>query len=340
MHRTTGGSRGAICLPAVLLTAALAAACGSPGPTTTPVPASASPGATASPRPSPTPVPTPALPTAAPTPNGSPAAGNLLLRLTSCDDVCGPVAGTTLLGDGRMIWQAADGRLVEGRLGASGLAAARAEIEGTPALATDGAWAATLRPGAEPNAHGVGIHRFDVVWATGPVVVTSWDPASLADQPAAWDIPEEMRTLGALAAKLGNPVAWLGADAFDVLPMPYVPARHLVVIDLYPDVGDAGDFVADVDDVDWPFGGPIEAAGEPIGPGEDGLPPRCLILDAERAAALRAVETAAGASRDLALWLTANVYDWRRADGFVQVTVIPLLPHETGPCADLVLSPP
>lgn len=307
-------------------------------PTLPPVPSpSASP--TGSPRP-PTPVPTPLPASNPPSPPGTalPTTGALLLRLTTCSHTCGTPPGTTFLDDGRLLWESPDGsgRVLDGRLTSSALATVRDAIEATPALATDGSYVATLRPGAEPNAHGVGSFRFEVQSASGPVEVMSWDPASLSDQPELWIIPQEMTDLAELARRLADPVAWLGADAFAADPVPYVPTGAVVRVDLYPDVGDIGGFGADVDEVAWPFGQPIETAGEVI-PGEDQPSPRCILLDGEDALALRAAEGRAGLTRDPRLWESTLEYDWKRAGGFVQVTVRALLPYETGSCVDLLL---
>lgn len=342
MHRSTRG-RGVARAPLALLLAVLAAACdggrSSPAASPRPTEALASP---ASSQRLPTPVPTAQGPSAAPSPDPSSIpTGRLLLRLTSCSHTCDAVPGTTFLDDGRLLWEAPDGsgHVLQARLSEAGLAQVRAAIEATPALAKDGDYEATLKPGAEPIPHGVTSFRFDVQWAAGPVVVTSWDPASLSDQTELWIFPPEMTQLADLAARLVDPVAWLGVDGFEGAPVPYVPTGLLVLIDLFPDVGDVGGVDADVDDVEWPFGQPIEAAGVAL-ESDDVPAPRCLLLDAAEAAALRAAELEAGASRDPRLWESIEEYGWDRADGFVQVTVRQLLPHQTGTCEELLLDSP
>jgi hypothetical protein len=312
-------------------------------PETSPRPsAPPTPSPVASPR-LPTPVPTPLPPTNGPSPAGTPlpTTGKLLLRLTTCGHTCGTPPGTTFLDDGRILWESPDGsgQVLDGRLTEAGTASVREAIEETPALAMDGSYVATLRPGAEPNAHGVSSFRFDVQWDSGRVVVSSWDPASVSDQPELWIVPPEMTDLAALAQRLGDPLAWLGEAAFLGDPVPYVPTGALVRIDLFPDLGDIGNLAADVDDVDWPFRLPIETAGDPIA-GEDVPAPRCVLLDGPDAQALRAAETEAGVTRDPRLWESVLEYDWKRADGFAQVTVRALLPYETGSCVDLLLGSP
>ena len=338
--RGRGVSHGApIVLFALLFVAAACTGLTSPSPS----PADSPLASPASSQRLPTPVPTPVGPSIEPSPEASvaPPTGRLLLRLTTCSHTCDALPGTTFLDDGRLLWEAPDGsgQVLQAQLTESGTATVRAAIEAAPALSKDGDYKAKLKPGAEPIPPGVGSFRFDVQWAAGPVVVTSWDPASLSDQLDAWIIPAEMSQLADLAARLADPVAWLGVGAFAAPPVRYVPTRVLVRVDLFPDVGDVDGVAADVDDVEWPFGGPIEQAGEPI-KGEDAPAPRCVILDAADAATRRAAEQDAGASRDTRLWESIVDYGWDRADGFVQVTVRQLLPHQTGTCEELLLDAP
>jgi hypothetical protein len=337
MHPSVRGSgiaRAPFALLAGLLAGAIVAAgCGNQqhSPLPTPEPTLASP---ASSQRLPTPVPTSIAPSTEPTAAASPAPAALLLRLTTCSHTCQSTPGTTFLDDGRMLWEAVDGsgQVLLAQLTQEGMATVRAAIEATPSLATNGDYRATLKPGAEPTPHGLNLFRFDVQWAAGPVLVTTWDPASLADQADRWTFPPEMAELAALAARLLDPVAWLGEGAFVGPPVPYSPEGVLVRIDLYPDLGVLGGEGPDVDDVAWPFEQPIERAGEPL-PGEDTPRPRCVILDEVGALNLRAAEFEAGVNRDLRLWETVKEYGWERADGFVQVTVRQLLPHEPGDCA-------
>ena len=316
-----------------------AAACdgGRPSPVpTVPLPSLASPASSQRlPTPVPTPVVTPGAPSPAPTVVA--ATGRLLLRLTTCSHACDATPGTTFLDDGTLLWDEPDGsgQVLEARLTEAAIATVRAAIEATPALAADGTYQPKLKPGAEPIPHGVGLFLFDVQWAAGPVLVTAWDPESIADQPELWIVPPEMPQLAELAAKLQDPVAWLGEASFATAPVPYAPTGALVRIDLFPDVGDVGAPGGEVDDVGWPFGQPIERAGEPI-EGEGAPAPRCVVLDEAGLQDLRAAELEAGVARDQRAWETAVEYDWPRTDGFVQVTVRQLLPYEQGSCAELL----
>jgi hypothetical protein len=44
--------------------------------------------------------------------------------------------------------------------------------------------------------------------------------------------------------------------------------------------------------------------------------------------------------RDFDTWLSTVEYGWRRASGFVQVSMTPVLPHQSPTCAELVTTGP
>lgn len=321
------------------LVAAIAAACSPAVPPPATAPPATQPAASTSPRP-PTPVPT--VP-GAPSPTASPpapslqTASTLLLRRTSCDDACGSSAGTVILDDGRIIWGDQDARVLESHLTDAALAEVREEIAGIEALRSSGSYTATLRPGAEPTPRGVGSHSFELGAGDAGVHVSTIDAESFGDEADLWVIPQEARELSAFAARLQDPVAWLGQTAFIGGIRAYEPASYLVTITTLPGIG-ALESGPNVDDVAWPFGGPIEQRGEPL-PAEPGeTPDRCLLLDQSTADELFAAETAAGASRNRIPWLSTVVYDWPRGDGWVEVTLLPLLPHEQGSCVELALA--
>ena len=244
------------------------------------------------------------------------------------------------MADGQIIWQDTEGRALESRLTPAGRATVRDRIDQIGLLAADGNYQAQLRPGREPLPRGTTSYRFEVPRQGGMVEVTSGEPNDFSSEADLWIVPPEMVALAALAAQLNDPVAWLGPEALSEPVRAYVPDRYLVVVDLLPEIGAPGGVLADVDDVDWPFGNPIESIGDPVGPGQDAPAPRCLIVDGRIAAATASAESVVGVVRDLRLWSFTLGYAWRRADGLVQVTLVQLLPHETGPCADLVVSPP
>ena len=326
MGQRNGGVRVALLTPFLLLVT-LAAACTpmrpSPSPTT--------PEPSASTR-LPTPVPTlPATP--APTPSAEAPTPGLVVRLTTCSDTCGPTPGTTILGDGRIIWETIENRASESQLTPDALQRV-IDALAIPELDDTGDYQAELRPGAEPVGRGATLYRLEVLRGDRRVVATFGDPASYADEPDLWIIPPEMTVLGAIANQLQDPVAWLGQASFTEDPEPFEPDQYLVLIDLFPQIGDDLGFDVDVDDVQWPFGGPIEGAGDPV-EAAGGFGSRCLLITAQLADAVVAAEEAAGANRQPRLWLSTVEYRWRRADGFVQVSIVPVLPYEQGSCVEL-----
>ncbi|NJD26737.1 MAG: hypothetical protein FIA92_00375 [Chloroflexi bacterium] len=332
---------GPLARPARLGVAALAAlvlaACSPP--TASPSPSASNgptPRPTLSPRPTPTPVPTP-LVSPGPTPGPSAVAGpDLVLRLTSCAELCIPAPGTTVLADGRLIWAGPDDRALETRLTPSGLDRIRVEVEGRPELAAGGEYGAELRPGAEPFPRGTTMYRFEV-GGREPHVVLSGDPADYALEPDLWIIPPQMESLARLARQLLDPVAWLGPDALAGPIRPYRPERYLVLVELFPGVGSMPEFGVDIDAVDSPFEAPFENLGEAVQIDEGGFPVRCLVTDAETAARLADAENEAGVRRDIDAWSSGIPYRWDRAEGFVQVTLRQVLPHQAQPCAELAL---
>ena len=325
MARRLPGARVAHLSP-LLIAFALLAAC-------TPV--------ASTPSPAPSPAPSARLPTPVPTSPSSPAPSEpeppapigLVVRLTTCSHTCGPTPGTTVLDDGRIIWEDIENRATESRLTPEALQQV-IDALAVPELASGGDYQAELRPGAEPIGRGATLYRLEVLRGELGVVVTFGDAASYAQEPDLWIIPPEMTVLGEIASHLQDPVAWLGPAAFSEGPQTFEPDRFLVLIDLFPQVGDDLGLQADVDDVEWPFGGPIEGAGEPVD-AAGGFGTRCLIITAGEAEAMIAAEAEAGATRIQRRWLSSVEYRWPRADGFVQVSMVPVLPYEQGSCVDL-----
>lgn len=283
----------------------------------------------------PTPTPVPAPPgSPGPTPAGDGGIGSsLVIRVSPCSDVCLPTPGTTVLADGRLIWEGLNGMPVSAGLTAAGLERVRSELAGYPELVTNGEYLAQLRPGAEPFPRGTSTFEFEVGDPDRRAIVAG-DPADYALEPELWLIPPAMERLAGLAKRLLDPIAWLGSDALARPIEPYRPDRYLVLVELFPGVGSMPEFRVDIDDVESPFGGPFEGIGEPIQVDEGGFPVRCLEADGETARRLAASEAAAGASRDLAAWSSAIPYAWPRGQGFVQLTVGQLLPHQRQPCLE------
>jgi hypothetical protein len=78
------------------------------------------------------------------------------VRLTWDSDVVVPIPGTTILGDGRVIWRH-DETVVERQLTEAGLAWVRARLDETGLLRANRSHSATIKPGATPDARGVTI---------------------------------------------------------------------------------------------------------------------------------------------------------------------------------------
>ncbi|HUQ42858.1 MAG TPA: hypothetical protein VM451_00400 [Candidatus Limnocylindria bacterium] len=329
-------------LPLLLLAGVVAVGC---APRAVPSTAPATPTAAASTAEvSPTPIPTGQ---ASATPQGSelpieseaPPPAELVIRATSCSDTCGPTAGTTILGDGRIIWENAVGQVRESHLTDAALEQVRREIGELEALRVSAEFSASPRPGAQPTPHGVAVHQFEIGSEPDRIVVSTIDPGSLADEASLWIIPQEAFELTAFAHRLGDPAAWLGEAAFSEAVRPFVPEGYLVTIVPFPEIGVTGSNV-DVDDVDWPFAGPIEAAGAPMLSDDGESIDRCLLIDRASGAALLAAEAAAGAVRSLEPWESVVVYDWRRGSGWVDVRLLPLLPHQAGSCVEIAAEVP
>jgi hypothetical protein len=259
--------------------------------------------------------------------------------MTACSDTCGPNPGTTILDDGRIVFMDEFQQVVESRLTETGLERVRSEIARVDALRRDGDYTAALRPGAEPSPHGVGAEWFTVGSGDDAVHVSTIDAGSFGDEAPLWIIPKEARELTDFARLVADPVAWLGPQAFDEVIHPYIPAGYLVRTEALPGVG-LEDEQVELDDVAWPVPGPIESLGDPL-PAEPGeRPARCFLIDRATGLALLAAEATAGVERSVDEWNGTIIYNWARGDGWVDVSLMPLLPHQTGGCGEILQEPP
>jgi hypothetical protein len=326
MNRRGRGARVARAQALIVLAAVAVACVPQVPPTPTPVP-------TATLR-LPTPVPTVEV-TPAPTPTEVVTEARILILLESCGHTCGPSLGTTIYEDGRVIWADLFQRPLEGRLKPEFLQEVRDAVEATGALDEDAAYQAELRPRAEPVGRGATSHRFERDVGNERVVVNSANADDYLDDRELWIIPPEVEVLSDLAARLADPLAWLGLPAFLEEPRPYQAERYLVMISP-SEFGDPDEHDVDADEIDWPWGGPIEAAGEPFELGDDGPRTRCLAITAEDAKAMVEAEIAGGGERrDLLQWQAFAEYGWRRGGGSVTVETLPLLPHQAGTCDEV-----
>jgi hypothetical protein len=289
-------------------------------------------------------LPTPEL-TAAPTAAALPSPGSgepvgLVVRVISCNDVCGPQPGTTVLSDGRVIWRSdgpAGASMVERQLTPAGLELVRQAIDATGLLEANGSYSPTVRPGKDPPGHGITSHAFKVARGDGIVVVNSDDPGAFeADNQVlgdVWDIPRETYALADLATKLSNVEAWLPADAWADLQRPHQAERYLLIVTTERS-GDLPPF-PDVDAVRWPVPSSIDKVGLPYT--QQGLVvenSRCLPITRELAAALAAAERAVGYERSIAEPFVDFSYAWERGPGSIGVGLRLLLPDQPLTCLD------
>jgi hypothetical protein len=256
----------------------------------------------------------------------SPDPASLLIRVTSCSDVCEPDPGTSFYTDGRVIWLAQfnqpDGSfgqaLSERTLTSAGVVLVR------QARDTSGLMGYTLQVGQLGD----------------PIIVDFADPRSF--EPEIWNISQQMMVLTDLAQQLLDPVAWLPADAWADTAHPYGAERYRLKLTLRPGAASVPGYYAELSAPAWPFTLPILQVGTPYTVSADGSiveRGRCLALSPDLAAAMAAAEQAASNSqldytRDLAAPDSINSYN-EQADGpdAVDIELSILLPDQVLDCA-------
>ncbi len=263
---------------------------------------------------------------------------SLVIRSMTCNDVCGPNPGTTILSDGRAIWRpegSPDGGLAERTLTPAGLLAVRHAIDATGLLDADGSYGVTQRPGTEPPGHGTTSHVLRAGYGDRTVTVSADDPGSFeADNKLfgrVWDIPPQTYVLSDLAGMLSDPEAWLPADAWADARRPHEAEAYLLVVTAERS-NDLPPFV-DVDHVHWPLPSSVDTVGRPFAQQgtvvEHG---RCLPITHALALALAAAEREVGYERSLAAPYTDFPYAWQRGPGSVSVALRQLLPDQPVTC--------
>ncbi len=275
-------------------------------------------------------------PTATPLPTPGPGeAARLVIRVTSCDDVCVANPGTTILADGRAIWMSqgpAGMVLSERTLTPSGLQIVRDAIDATGLFEADGSYWPTVKPGKDPPGHGIKSYGFRASRGDAFVIVGAADPESFEDD--YWDIPAQMYVLADLGTKLSDPLAWLPADAWADTRRTHEAGAYLLIVTAQRFAGDRPPY-PDVDAVHWPFPSSIDAIGVPYTvQGRIVENSRCQPITRRLAAELAAAELAAGYERSLADTYTEFSYSWARGPGSVDVTVRLLLPDQPLTCLD------
>jgi hypothetical protein len=168
----------------------------------------------------------------------------------------------------------ADGRVVLGwtsnvvrQLSPSGLAQVQRDVLDLPLLHESADYDVEHLPGA-PDGPGyeVGFNTFTLGEGTARVVVTA--VAWLGQEDGVYWVPStERRVLEELAIHLLDVESWLGAAAWsEPIARPYVSSSYLFWLEPPNDAPPPPDVDApSVTGAAWPFDGPIEQFGEPVG---------------------------------------------------------------------------
>lgn len=176
----------------------------------------------------------------------------------------------------------ADGRVVMGwvnslvrELSPSGLAQVQRDVLVLPLLQESADYDVEHLPGAPDGPpHEVGFNTFTLGEGTARVVVTA--VAWLGEEDGVYWVPSaERRVLEELAIHLLDVESWLGAAAWsEPVARPYVSGSYLFWIEAPMDMPPALEVdVPSVTGAAWPFDGPIEQFGGPVGQA------RCGYLD-------------------------------------------------------------
>ena len=246
------GSRGAVLAIAACLF--VLAACGANAPSPTPG-QSATPSAT----PSATTRPSGSEPTHAPV-------GDLAVRLVHVGDVewIYPVAQLTVMTDGQVVTPPTETSPTWQRraLTADGVDAVVQRVTGTGLFAASAEFPMLHRPGA-PDWPGMGGSQITITLGHAADQVVVSGGAWFGDEfEATYNMPSPAReALTELAGALAD-LSWLPDGAWrDAEPVPYVPATQLLITSWQ--LGGVGGGPA-VDDVAWPFDGPLAEFGEAL----------------------------------------------------------------------------
>lgn len=212
-----------------------------------------------------------------------PVSGDLALRLVQIGDVSWiyPVAQVTIMADGRVLTSPSEPELVwqQRRLSAAGISAVQALADGTRLFTASADYPMLHRPGA-PEWPGMGGSLITMTRGNGAARVVVSGGVWFGDEfETTYNVPSpERKLLTELAAKLSD-LSWLTDDAWlDPVPRPYEPAGFLLITSWQTIPGSG----ASVDDVAWPFDGPLSAFGEALRQSDVEML-RCGTLDAEAA---------------------------------------------------------
>jgi hypothetical protein len=269
-------------------------------------------------------------------PAASPPDGTQPVRLVSAWTclACIYPMGTMVFDDG-LVLREPDGAVIGRRLTPAGLDWVRRQLSESPLSAGPASYTAVPAPGATPAQREHTPHHFLLGQGELMVSVLSDVAAEYDAEPGAWQIPDQVRELDALAANLAEPDAWVPEGMWADNWRPWRPDRYLLLVDpqrdSQPEAIDPGG-APDADAVPWPWFGRIDEIGASR-PGGDPLGERCLVVPAGEVALLAAAERSFGAERSLDVPYVSVTYPWRRGNGIINVATRWLLPHEPSSCA-------
>jgi len=217
----------------------------------------------------------------------NPATSELLLRYQRDCDASPRTLGASpvwppdlsLTADGRVVMWNFSSPLVIRQLSPSGLAQFQNDVLDLPVLQESADYLLERLPNTpDPPGHGVCVNAFKLGEGTGQVVVTAvaWQGA---EEGVYWVPSPERRVLDELAIHLGGAEAWLGPAAWSApIARPYVSSSYLFWLTRQGTTPPPPEVDApSVTGAAWPFDGPIEQFGEPVGQ------ERCGYLDLAQA---------------------------------------------------------
>jgi hypothetical protein len=233
----------------------------------------------------------------------------------------------TLMGDGTLIWQPVPpeteaGSLVTRNLTEQGLAELREQIFGSGLLDASATHELEPLPDSEPPGRGVGVYTFTANAGGGQAVVRSVQWLGDEEEATYYQPSPERQGLDALAQRLRDPEALLGADAWAGPAEPYEGTDYRLWLTPYRDVPPYD--TADAAEIPWPFEEPLDEFGEPSG----SAPPvtRCGAITRDEAAAIIDTLASLGYAQIGLDRATSGSLDWAEGNGTVDFSILPLMP--------------
>jgi hypothetical protein len=262
---------------------------------------------------------------------------DLVLRIESVGG--GPTSPTqylpwvTLMGDGTLIWQPVPpetegGSLLTRKLTDQGLADLGEQIFGSGLLDASATYELEPLPDSEPPGRGVGVYFFTANSGGGEAVVRSVQWLGDEDEATYYQPSREREELDALAQRLRDPEALLGADAWSGPAESYQGTQYRLWLTPYRDVPPFD--TADASEIPWPFGEPLDEFGVPSG----SSPPvtRCGAITRDEAAAIIDALASLGYGQIGLDRATMGSLDWADGNGTVDFSILPLMPDGYPEC--------